>query len=187
MTRVEDTSTEALKKRYLTVIVALAAALVLAAVALGLMLKAKGDADDRADAAEDEVAGLVAAESAARELLLDMTTYEHSDLDEVYDWVDRLSDDELKDRMTANEETFKKIVRLSKATAEGEVVDSAYRANEDGSVTVIAFVRQEISDAESEQPKLDEKWATLVLEEESGGWMVSDVQLSNIPEGTAGQ
>lgn len=187
MTRVEDGDTDELKKRYLTVIATLAAALVLAAVALGLMFKARGDADDRADAAEDEVAGLAAAESAARELLLDMTTYEHTDLDEVYDWVDRLSDDELKDRMTANEDTFKKIVRLSKASAEGEVVDSAYRANDNGSVTVIAFVRQEIRDAESEQPKLDEKWATLVLEEESGEWMVADVQLSNIPEGSTAQ
>lgn len=187
MTRVEDTGTDALEKRYRTIIVVLAAALVLAAVALGLMLKAKGDADERADAAEDEVAGLAAAESAARELLLDMTTYDHTDLDEVYDWVDQLSDDELKDRMSANEDAFKKIVRLSKASAEGEVVDSAYRANEDGSVTVIAFVRQEISDAEADEPKLDEKWATLVLEEQSGEWRVSDVQLSNIPEGGAVQ
>lgn len=187
MTRVEDAGTDEHKLRYLTVIVALAAALVLAAVALGLMFEAKGDADDRAAAAKDEVAGLVAAESAARDLLLDMTTYEHTDLDEVYDWVGRLSDDELKDRTTANEDTFKKIVRLSNATAEGEVVDSAYRANEDGSVTVIAFVRQEIHDAESDEPKIDEKWATLVLAEESGEWMVSDVQLSNIPEGSAAQ
>lgn len=184
MTRVEAAGAEELRKRYLTVILILAVALVLAAVALGLMLEAKGGADDRARAAEDQVDGLVAAESAARELLLDMTTYQYTDLDEVYDWVDRLADDELRDRMTANEDTFKKIVRLSKASAEGEVVDSAYRTNEDGSVTVIAFVRQEIRDAESEQPKLDEKWATLVLEDRSGEWLVSDVQLSNIPQGS---
>src|SRR3546814_5897263 len=110
-----------------------------------------------------------------------MTTYDYQDIDEVYDWVDRLTNADLKAKMTANEEDFKKIVTIAKATAEGEVVDSAYRANGDGSVKVIAFIRQEIRDAEHKGFKIDEKWATLVQVEDAGTWLVDKVDLSNVP------
>jgi Mce-associated membrane protein len=167
--------------RYQYLVVVLAVLLVAAVVVAGLLLKAKGDAEDRADAAEEETAAVEAAHEAARDLLVDMTSYDYQDLDEVYDWIDRLTNADLKAKMTANEEDFKKVVTIARATAEGEVVDSAYRANEDGSVTVIAYIRQEIRDAEHEGFKTDEKWATLVLVEDGGTWLVDDVDLSNVP------
>lgn len=140
------------------------------------------DTDDEVAAGTVGVPELEAAESTAREFLIDLSTYDYQDLDELYDWLDQIADENVRESMSASQDDFTEIVRQSQATAQGEVVDSAYRANSDGSVTVLAFVRQTITDQQSTGYRLSEQWATLVLKPGDDGWAIHKVDLADVPQ-----
>ena len=185
MTRVTEGRTEESQlKRFKALAAILAVALVLAVVTCGLLLKGMKDAQDQRDDAKATLGDLDSAEGAARELLVDMTTYDYTSVDETYDWLDQLTNSDVKKGLEANQDKLEKIVRIGKVTAKGEVQESAYRPGADGSsVVVVAFVHQTITD-KTGQHKSEDHWATLTMVpgDTESGWMAQDVQLSGIPD-----
>ena len=177
MTRVQE-------KRYRLLSAILAVALVLAVVAAGLLLKAVHDARAERDDAQDRLGELDSAEAAARELLVDMTSYDYRQVDDTYDWLDQLSSSEVKDDFEKSEAKLERVIRLGKVVAKGEVQESAYRPGADGtSVVVVAFVHQTITDGSGSQ-KTEDQWATLTMVpgDSGSGWLAQDIQLSGIPD-----
>lgn len=177
MTRVQE-------KRFQLLSAILAVALVLALVAAGLLFKAWHDAEDERDHAKARLGDLDSAEAAARELLVDMTTYDYQHVDHTYDWLDQLTSSEVKKNFEKSKDKIERVVRLGKVVAKGEVEESAYRPGADGkSVVVVAFVHQTITDG-SDHQKTEDQWATLTMVpgDSDSGWLADNVQLSGIPD-----
>lgn len=196
MTRVTESQTESHTEdsqatRFKTLAAILAVALVLAVAAAVWLYVQKGDADDKADAAEAQLDDLDEADLAARELLHDMTTYDYKHVDEMYDWLDQLGSSDVKKQTASNATRFEKVVRISKASAEGEVQESASRLGPDDSVVVILFVHQTITEERTGSTKTEDQWATftMVPGDTDSGWLAQDIQLSGIPNpaGTVSQ
>lgn len=190
MTRVEGTDNDSQLRRFQLLSVILAVAVVLALVALVLLYRAKEDADDKAADAKAQLGDLDSAESAARDLLVDMTTYDYRHLDEAYDWLDELTNSDVKKNFVDHKSDFEKVIRLSKASSKGEVQESAYRPGADGkSVVVVAFVHQVITEHVKNTQKAEDQWATLTMVPDGSGWAAQDIQLSGIPnpDGTVTQ
>lgn len=197
MTRVQETTprpADAQDRRFRILSAVLAVALVLALAVAAWLFVQKRDADDRADKAgrsATELSHLQDADLAARDLLVDMTTYDYQHVDDMYDWLDQLASSDVKKQTASNEKKFEKIVRLTRASAKGEVQESAYRPGpEDGSVVVILFVHQTITDR-TNQKKTEDQWATftMVPGQTKSGWVAKDIQLSGVPnpDGTVTQ
>lgn len=187
MTRVQETTDpttpDPTTRRFQLLSIVLAVALVLALAAAAWLYVQKGDADDKADTAEARLGDLQDADLAARDLLVDMTTYDYQHAGDTYDWLDQLASSAVKKRFASREKDIEKVVRLGKVTAKGEVEDSAYRPGpEKGSVVVIAFVHQTITDRTKSQ-KVEDQWATLTMVpgDSDSGWLAQDIQLSGIP------
>lgn len=190
MTRVEGPDSQL--KRFQILSAVLAAAVVLALVAMFLLYQAKQDADDKADAAKGRLGDLDAAEAAARELLVDMTTYDYQHLGDTFDWLDQITNADLRKSLGSRKDDLEKVIRLGKVTAEGEVQESAYRPGaDDKSVVVIAFVHQTIRDDSHQGAKTEDQWATLTMVpgDSDSRWVAEDIQLSGIPnpDGTVTQ
>ncbi len=172
-------------QRYKQVVLALVAVLALTLAAVVWAVTGKNSAEDKAKEAEKEAAVYDAAadaESDARELLVDMTTYSVDDIDTTFDWLDRLASDDLRQKVLPNSKKFLKIIRVAKVQAVGEVRESAYRAVDANTAVVLAFVHQEIIDAQNRQPKVEEQWATLTLVRDGADaeWLVDDIELSTV-------
>jgi len=181
MSATDDRPATAQDRTYRAVIVVLVAALA-AAAALAVWSFLRDPGTERGSADSATLADLAAAEESARDLLVDMTTYDFRELDDEYAWLDRLTDADLRARMEERVADIGEVITAGKVTARGTVERSAYRANEDGSVTVIAFVRQRITDRSNDGRKLEEQWATLTMVRDAGDWLVDDIELSDVPQ-----
>lgn len=186
MSGVTDQPADAQLRTYRNVIVLLIAVLT-AAVALTVWALVRDPGTEPADDAAT-LSDLEAADESARALLVDMTTYDYRELEDEYGWLDQLTNAELRAQMEERVADIEKVVRVGKVTAKGSVERSGYRANDNGSVTVIAFVRQQITDRSNEGRKLEEQWATLTMVDDGGDWLVDDIELSGVPQpgGTTG-
>lgn len=186
MTRVEETQTvqtDSQLKRFKALAAILVVALVVALVAVGLLVKGLNDARGERDDAKDRLGDLDAAEAAARELLVDMTTYDYKTVGATYDWLDQLTNSAVKKNFEDRQKDIEKVIRLGKVTAKGEVEESAYRPGADGkTVVVIAFVHQTITDKTGAE-KAEDQWATftMVPGDSDSGWLAQNIQLSGIP------
>lgn len=171
-------------KRYRTVAVALAAALALVAALAAWLAVAKQSVEDdleRASADQATYEAAVDAEAAARELLLDMTSYDYRDLEADFAWLDAIADEELRSRMEETSGRLQKVIRQSHAIAEGEVVDSAYRAVDENQAVVLAFVRQEIRDTRNRGFRLEEQWVTMTMVRDGDAWAIEKIDLTTVP------
>jgi hypothetical protein len=171
-------------RRFKLLSVILVVALVLALVGGGLLFKAWHDAERERDDAKDRLGELDSAESAARALLVDMTSYDYRQVDHTYDWLDQLTNSDVKTNFAKSEDKIERLVRIGKVVAKGEVEESAYRPGADGkSVVVVAFVHQTITDG-SDNQKTEDQWATLTMVpgDSDSGWLAANVQLSGIPD-----
>jgi hypothetical protein len=189
--RSDSQTEESQVKRLKTIAAILAVALVLAIAVAAWLFVQKGDAEDKADTAEAQLSDLDEADLAARALLHDMTTYDYQHADEMYDWLDQLGNSDVKKQTVSNAKRFEKVVRITKASSEGEVQESASRLGPDDSVVVILFVHQTITEDRSKSTKTEDQWATftMVPGDTQSGWLAQDVQLSGIPnpDGTVTQ
>lgn len=179
----ESADAAAVRPYRLAVVVLLVLVLVAGFVAVWLVSRTNDAEDDLADAqAELETyrAG-PAARDAAEEILLEMTSYDYREIDEEYAWLDRISDDELRTRFENQVPKLKKVIRRSKAVAEGEIVQSAYNTIDGSTATVLAFVRQRLTDATNRQPVIEEQWTTLELERDGDEWLIKEIDIATVP------
>jgi len=136
---------------------------------------------DRAEAALGPYETAVDAEAAARELLVDMTSYDYRDLEGSFDWLEVIQDEELRTTLTQNAEQLEEIVARTRAIAEGEIGETAYLAVSDEEARVVAFVRQEIRDTRNKGFRVEEQWVTLTMVRDGAGWAVAGFDFITVP------
>ncbi|KAA1429116.1 hypothetical protein [Nocardioides antri] len=172
------------ERRYqLAIVVLLVLVLVVASLAIWLVSK-KNAAEDDLEKAEADIETYQAgpdARDAAEEILLEMTSYDYRRIEDEYAWLDHFANDELRGRFEKQVPNLKKVIRRSKARARGEVVQSAYNTIDSTSATVLAFVRQRLTDATNRRGVLEDQWTTLTLVREGDEWLIEDIDIVTVP------
>lgn len=175
------------ERGYRLAILALVALLLVAMIAIIVLVTSRASKVDELEDAEGKIATYEAgpsARDAAEEILLEITSYDYRELDKEYAWLDSFATDELRTRYADQVPRLKKVIRLSKATAEGEVVQSAYETRSSSEVTVLAFVRQAIRDSVNKRAVIEEQWATLEMVLDDGEWLIGNIDLVTVPPPT---
>lgn len=126
--------------------------------------------------AQEDAAG-EEAEETAREMLVEMTTYQHDTLDADFAWIEEYGTPEFAERYRSSAEEIKKFVADNELTVTGTVVDSAHRVEDDDQVVVLAFVDQEFTPAGSKEVVDEEQRVRLVMLREGDEWEVDTVEV----------
>lgn len=131
------------------------------------------------DDAAQQRAEVRAAREAAYDLVLDMTQYSYDSLEQDFAWYE-------EDTTAAFRETFKvadtvETARELRVQANGDVSRIAAERNDDGTVTVLAFVDQSVK-AGSQEPSLLLTRLELTMVEQDGRWLADDARMHN-PDG----
>jgi Mce-associated membrane protein len=172
------------------VVIALVAALVAALAVGGWLLVDRNDKaeelrdakaqvrDLRAndDAAAEQQAGQDALR-AAREVLLEITTYSWKAGEHEFAWVGKLNNEELKRKLAPNVGDLQKAIRQGKVTAQGEVIDAAARVVGTSQVEVVAFVDQAITDEASRDVRIEEQRVSMTMTLVDDAWLVDRLEL----------
>lgn len=169
--------TEAVVRRlrlYRVLILVLSGVLVLTWAIVTWQVAAQDAAADDRELAD---AG-AAAEEQARVLLEDLTTYSFRDPDETFDWLDRVADGSLRERVERQAPAARRAIRVAEQRAEGHVVDAAYRAVDPGRVVVLAFVDRTVRDARHRGADVQELRVGVTLVEVDGQWQIEALDLS---------
>ncbi len=135
---------------------------------LAFVLLRGGDDDDaiRRDA-------LKAATTAAVEL----TTYDHTQLDRDFAWVDDGATASFaKEYATANE-PLRSIITKLKADAVGTVVEGSATVQNSHRVKVLLFVDQTITNGTDSKSRTERNRVVMSMVERDGTWLVDDVEL----------
>jgi Mce-associated membrane protein len=158
----------------------LALALVAALIAVVLLWRDRGDAEDRADSTSGLVDASLEAEKVARDAVTRMTTYSFRTVDADFTWVDDVGTEKFQKNFAGASNDAVTLVKSLKATAVGTVIDSAATAVDDDHVKVLLFVDQEISSQGKEGTKLDQPRVTMQMVQQGGEWLVDEVQVNNL-------
>jgi Mce-associated membrane protein len=160
----------------------LVAALGIALIAVVLLWRERDDLMDRVEQAEHAPNASVAsaAETAARDAVTRMTTYDHSSVDEDFGWVDDAGTAEFQQTFTEASADAIELIKGFKSSAHGTVIDSAATVVDDDHVKVLLFVDQELKAPGQPEPKLEESRVIMQMVREDGRWLVDDVQLLNL-------
>ena len=111
-----------------------------------------------------------------------MISFDYRDIDDEYDWTKYLADDELRsDYEDHIVPKLGKVIARTKATADGEVVQSAYNTVDDDHVNVLAFIRQKLTDVDNKDGVIAEQWASLTMSRDGDGWLVDDIDIVSVP------
>ena len=184
MTVVQKGETRSPERTYQLVILALVAALVVAGFVVVWLVSERNKANDEVAGQADEIEAYAAApeaRDAAEEILLEMLEYDHREVEDEFDYLDRFGE-KLRERYQGRAvPNLRKIIRRGRLTAEGEVVQSAYNFVDADSATVLAFVRQRIFAEAAKRPLLEEQWTTLKMRRDGDEWLVDDIDLVTVP------
>lgn len=162
------------------VVPALVLALLVALVALALVWREWDQASERSDDvahAIDVVADPAdEAEAAAREAAVRMTTYDYQTLEKDFAWIDRIGTEEFREDFAALSKSVKKAVRVTRTQAQGEVMASAVRLDDETHATVVLFVDQLLVDRSSSRPKLDTIRLRIEMVNQADRWLVAEIE-----------
>lgn len=149
-------------------------------VALLLLAAGCGDEPDPLGAAQ-------AAERAARDAVVEMTTYDHTSVDEDFAWVDDAGTAKFREQYAEASAPVKQAVIAAEARAKGVVVEAAPDYVDDTHVTVLLFVDQTITNARAgDQANFDQLRVKMKMELEGGRWLVDEVEVVNRSTGGPG-
>ena len=180
-TEVEDDPQQR-EKVYRLLIVVLVGVLVATWVAVVWLVQGKNSVDDDLEETKDSYAAGPDAQAEAERILGEMISFDYRDIGDEYDWTKYLGDDELRgeyeDRIIPR---LTKLIRRTKATAEGEVVQSAYDQLDEDHVDVLAFIRQNLTDVDNKDGVLAEQWASLSMSRDGDGWLIDKVDIVSVP------
>lgn len=184
--RGEADTTSTTERRYqLAILVLVVVVLVGAVLSLWLVAK-KNRAEDDLAKSEEKVATYAAgpeARDAAEAVLREMISYDYRHVDDEYDWLDRIGNDKLRRTFQKRARDLAKVIKLSKVTAKGEIVQSAYNTIDENDATVLAFVRQKLTSPAERRANVAEQWTTLKMTREDAGspWLVDDINIVDVP------
>ncbi|RNL64820.1 hypothetical protein EFK50_02180 [Nocardioides marmoriginsengisoli] len=121
-----------------------------------------------------------AADAAARQAAVSLTTYDYASLEEDFSWAETAGTAKFQDQYAEVSAPIRELVTETRAHAEGTVVDSAARAVDADHVTVLLFVDQTLTSKGSDRPTLDQPRLTMMMVREDGRWLLDEVKLSNL-------
>lgn len=181
VTRVEEDPHQR-EKTYRLLIVVLAGALILTLVVLIWFVQGENSAEDELEDTKESYAAGPDAQAEAERILAEMISFDHREIGDEYDWTKYLGDDELREEY---ENTIiprlTKVIRRTKAAAEGEVVQSAYDQIDEDHVDVLAFIRQNLTDVQNKDGVVAEQWASLSMSRDGNGWLIDKVDIVSVP------
>jgi len=173
------------EKVYRLVIIVVVGVLVATWVTVVWLIQAKDSADDAADKAEEQLSSYTAgpdAQAAAERILGQMISFDFREIGDEYDWTKYLANRELRsdyeDKIVPR---FRKVIRRTKATADGKVVQSAYNIVDADRVNVLAFIRQKLTDVGNKDGVLAEQWASLTMIRDGDGWLIDKIDIVSVP------
>jgi Mce-associated membrane protein len=152
---------------------ALAVALVAALVGVALLWR------ERTADGDQEAAG-AAAEKAARSAVAEMTTYDYRTVADDFAWVDDAGTERFQAFFGRVSKSAISFIKSVKASATGEVVDSAAAFVDDEHVRVLLFVDQKITSQGSKGAKLDQPRVTMNMVLQDGHWLVDEMQVNDV-------
>jgi hypothetical protein len=180
-----DPDQEQREKLYQLIIVVAVGALIATLVAVVWLIQGKNSAQDDRDQAEEDLAAYASgpeAQAAAEEILGEIISFDHRDMEDEYDWTKYLANDDLRSDYEDNiAPKFRKVILRTKATADGEIVQSAYNIVDDDTVNVLAFVRQRLTDVDNKDGVLAEQWASLTMVRDGDGWLIDKFDIVSVP------
>ncbi len=167
------------------VVMVLIGALVATLVAVVWLVQGKNTTQDDLDKAEQDLASYAAgpdAQAAAEAILGEIVSFDHRAMDDEYDWTKYLADDELRADYEDNiAPKLRKVIVRTKATAVGEIEQSAYNIVDDDSVNVLAFVRQRLTDVDNPDGVIAEQWASLAMIRDGDDWQIGRIDIVSVP------
>jgi Mce-associated membrane protein len=149
-----------------------------------LLWKDRDDADDRAAKSEAVVDASLDAEKAARDAVTRMTTYDFTTVDDDFSWVDDAGTDKFQKNFTEATKAAITYIKSVKASAEGTVVDSAATAADADHVKVLLYVDQRIHSQGTKGNDLDQPRITMQMVRQDDEWLVDEVDVVNVLEGS---
>ena len=180
-----DPDQEQREKLYRLIIAVAVGALIATLVAVVWLVQGKNSTQDDLDRAEEDVASYAAgpeAQSAAEAILGEIISFDHRKMDGEYDWTKYLADEDLRaDYEDSIAPRFRKVILRTKATADGEIEQSAYNIIDDDTVTVLAFVRQKLTDVDNKDGVLAEQWASLTMVRDGDDWLIDKIDIVSVP------
>lgn len=148
------------------------------------LLSGKNKAEEDLEAAERKVDAYAAgpeARDAAEALLEQMVSFDHATIDTEYRWLEKFSPELRADYEEKRIPSLRKVIKATRAKAEGEIVQTAYETADPEHVTVLAFIRQRLTDARNRRGLVEEQWATLKMAREGGEWLIDDIDIVTVP------
>lgn len=128
-----------------------------------------------------------AAEEAAREAVVEMTTYDHASVDEDFSWVDDAGTARFREQYADASAPVKQAVIAARARAKGVVVEAAPDYVDDTHVTVLLFVDQTITNTRAgQQANFDQLRVRMEMVLEEDRWLVDEVEVVNRSTGGPG-
>lgn len=180
-----DPDQEQREKVYRLIIIVLVAALIATFVAVVWLVQGKNSTQDDLDDADGKIEAYAAgpdAKAAAEDILGEIISFDYGDMDHEYDWTKYLANEELRADYENNiAPKFRKVILKTKATAKGEIQQSAYNIVDEDNVNVLAFVRQRLTDIDNKDGVIAEQWATLSMIRDGDEWLIEKIDIVSVP------
>lgn len=115
--------------------------------------------------------------SVARERAEQLTTYDHGTFEEDVAWAEEGATSDFAAEYAEANEPVQAVVERLEATAAGSVLEASATASDDGSVEVLLFVDQTITQAADDEQRTERNRVVMSMVHEGGRWLVDDVTL----------
>lgn len=122
----------------------------------------------------------VEAEEAARAAVIEMTSYDHTTVEEDFSWVEDAGTTQFQEYFEGASTNAVALIKELRASATGTVVDSAADIEDPSHVQVLLFVDQEIKSQGQRGAKLDQPRVTMDMVLEDDRWLVDKVAVNNL-------
>ncbi|MCA2243783.1 tetratricopeptide repeat protein [Mycobacterium sp. WUMAC-067] len=106
-----------------------------------------------------------------------LTSIDSNKVDENFRQVLDGATGEFKDMYTQSSVKLRQLLIDNKATAHGEVVDSAIQSASTNKVVVLVFIDQTVTNTAAPDPRIDRSRIKMTMEKVDGRWRASKVQL----------
>lgn len=164
------------------VVIALVGVLVVTWGAVIWLVQGKNSADDEVERVKESYAAGPEARAEAERILAEMISFDHREIRDEYGWTRYLGDDELREEYEQRIiPRLTKLIRRTRATAEGEVVKSAYDQIDEDHVDVLAFIRQTLTDVDNKDGVVADQWASLSMSRYDDGWLIDKIDIVSVP------
>ncbi|QYJ04870.1 hypothetical protein KUV85_04065 [Nocardioides panacisoli] len=159
-------------------VVVLAVALVVAVVVAAWGWWQQHEEAERAEELQRSISAGVSAEDAAREMLVEMTSYSHESLEEDFAWLEDFITPELAEAYQDEVASIREFAAAGELVLTGSVADLAHRVQDENQVVVLAFVDQDVRSEATGRGSATELRMRLVLtrEDDDAAWVLENFE-----------